>query len=97
MIPESAAVRDGPEAGRREPGVSVPSLALDKVPSLHGKASGNIGASSQMRKPDAEPDAASALGDDSLRPDALTSEQVAALEGERLRCSGMFLSVYRSL
>ena len=86
VIPESTAVFDGVAVGRQEPGVSVPSLALDKVPSLHGKASGNTAATSQTMsqtsKPDSEAEAAPAMGEASPRSDQLTSEQVAALEGE---------------
>lgn len=82
VIPEHGEKPDGAEAGRQEPSVSVPSLALGKVPSLHGTASGNTAAMSQMSKPDSEGDAAQTLGESSPRPDPLTSEQVAALEGE---------------
>ena len=86
MIAESSAMYDGAAADRQEPGVSVPSLALHKVPSLHGKASGNTAAISRMMsqtsKPDSEAEAPPVLGELSPRSDQLTSEQVAALEGE---------------
>ena len=86
VIPESSAMYDGSAAGRQEPGVSVPSLALDKVPSLHGKASGTPAAGSQIMsqtsKPDSEAEAPAALGEASPRSDQLTSEQVAGLDGE---------------
>ena len=81
VIPENIAEHDGPESGRREPNVAVPSLALDKVPSLQGKASGNTAAMSQMSKPDSESEAAPPLAEIRPRPDTLTSEQVAALDG----------------
>ena len=82
VILEDPAQHDGGHTGRQAPNAGVPSLALDKVPSLRRKGSGNTAAMSQTSKPDSEPDTAPGLVEGSPRQDMLTSEQVAALEGE---------------
>ncbi len=80
VIPEGTAEHDDEEPGRQQSNVAVPSLALDKMAS---RESTSVSAAAQPPegKGDSGVDTGLLMDKNSLRPDKLTTEQVAALEG----------------
>ena len=81
VILESTAEHDDEEPGLQQSNIPVPSLALDKMAS---RESSSISAAAQPPegKGDSGIDTGLLPAKNSPRPDELTTEQVAALEGE---------------
>ena len=81
VIPESTAEHYNGEPGRQQSNVPVPTLALDKMAS---RESASISAAKQPPegKGDSGIDTGLLMAKNSPRPDKLTTEQVAALEGK---------------
>jgi hypothetical protein len=84
VIPESAE-HDGSEPASHTSASSVPALALDKLANQEKGAPMNEELPSLESKPDTEADAPHPLSVGSPEAETLTSEQVAALEGEALQ------------
>lgn len=84
VIPESAE-HDGSEPSTHTSSAAVPVLALDKLPNQDKGALLNKESPSHESKPDTGADTPFPLGVSSPKAENLTSEQVAALEGEALQ------------
>jgi len=81
VIPESTAEHDNEEPGRQQMNVPVPDLALETMAS-HESASTSGATQPPEGKGDSGINTGLLTAKNSPRPDELTTEQVAALEGK---------------